>query len=301
MHPNIVTLNSKFRPAPTLRINDPTLPRGTDLWIKREDLLHPIISGNKWRKLKYILDHALTLGYRNVISMGGAYSNHLHALAYAGRELGIDTTGIIRGERPARTNATIKDLRNWGMSLHFVSRSAFRKLREYKQWDSDPGQYYQGYWIPEGGSSPLALAGLTEMVNDIPIDYQTIALACGTGVTLAGTVHALANDQCALGFAVLKGAEFLEKDVKNFLRTANASVSHPPEILHDFHFGGFAKRNQKLIGFMTDFERRNNIPLDPVYTGKLMYGVYQLINNQKLKNQRIIAIHTGGLQANRDD
>jgi len=299
VHPNIVTLNSKFRPGPTIRIDDPALPHGTDLWIKREDLLHPVISGNKWRKLKYILDHALKLGYRNIISMGGAYSNHLHALAFAGRELGLATTGIIRGERPEQPNTTMKDLQNWGMTLHFVSRTTFRKLRECKQWDSEPGQKYRGYWIPEGGSSPLALAGITEMVNDIPIEFQTIALACGTGVTLAGTISALVSDQFALGFAVLKGAGFLEKEVENLLRTTGKSVSQPAEILLDYHFGGFAKRNQKLIRFMTDFERRNNIPLDPVYTGKLMYGLYHLINNQKLKNQRIVAIHTGGLQANR--
>ncbi len=297
MHPDINQLDRIFCPAPTLRVDDPLLPSDTELWIKREDLLHPIISGNKWRKLKYVLNDALSLGFSHWVSMGGYRSNHLHALAFIGRELGLKTTGIIRGERPAQTNPTLQDIESWGMSLEFVSRSKFRQLREYKQWDSKPGKDYAGYWIPEGGSCPHALAGVTEMVDDVPVKFQTIALACGTGTTLAGVSCALSNRQNALGFGVLKNAGFLNEDVKKLLAQSGKSINKLPEIILDYHFGGFAKQTRSLTTFIADFESRTGIPLEPVYTGKMMYGLYDLITTQEhWRDQSIVAIHTGGLQ-----
>lgn len=300
MHPDIANLDRIFCPAPTVRIDDPILPRGTTLWIKREDLLHPIISGNKWRKLKYVVDHALSIGCNHLVSMGGLYSNHLHALAYIGRKLGLKTTGIIRGERPIQSNATLQDIESWGMSTVFVSRSLYRKLREYKQWDSKPGKRYRGYWIPEGGCCPRAMTGVMEMVDDIPIEFQTIALACGTGTTLAGVTGALNPQQNALGFAVLKNAGFLNEDVKNLVTKSGNTIDQLPEILLHYHFGGFAKQSPSLTAFISEFETRTGIPLESIYTGKMMYGLYDLITTQEnWQNQRIVAIHTGGLQGRR--
>ena len=194
------------------------LERGIELYLKRDDLLHPIISGNKWRKLKYILEHALSCGTHTIISMGGAYSNHLHALAYAGKILGIKTVGMIRGEQPQNLNATLNDLQTWGMRLIFVSRSEYRQLREYKQYDSLPQLKAGEYWLPEGGAMALALQGVAELVEEIDIEYDCLCVPCGTATTFAGLICATPQDKQILGFSALKGAGFLIEDINHFLR-----------------------------------------------------------------------------------
>ncbi len=268
-----------------------------DLKIKRDDLLHPIISGNKWRKLKYTLQNALSKGNEHLISMGGVYSNHLHALAYIGNKLNIKTTGLIRGEQPVEDNQTLADLKKWGMNLEFVSRGMFRELRKYRSHDADPAKKYNGFWIPEGGASHDALRGVAEILKEIELDFDTIALACGTGTTLAGIAKGLPSTKKALGFSALKGGGFLEKDIKKLLRTKgmpNWSVNF------DYHFGGFAKTNEELIAFIEEFESHNNIPLEPLYNGKMLFGLLDLIKNDRFKKgHKIIAIHTGGLQGHR--
>ncbi len=269
---------------------------GVNLWIKREDQLHPIISGNKWRKLKYILNDALEAGYDHLISMGGPWSNHLHALAWIGKELGLKTTGIIRGEMPEEKSSTLKDIEQWGMRLEFVSRSEFRGLRAYRDHDSPSSEKYNGYWIPEGGATQLALKGVSELLDDINAPFDTIALACGTGATLAGIATALPANKNVLGFAALKGAGFLRKEVNHLLESDLENWS----INLDYHFGGFAKTDHKLFTFMDDFEQETGIELEPIYTGKMMYGLFDLIKQGKFKkDHRIIAIHTGGLQGKR--
>ncbi len=268
------------------------------LHIKRDDLLHPIISGNKWRKLKYSLLHALNKEHQHLISMGGAYSNHLHALAYVGHKLKLKTTGLIRGEQPKKDNQTLSDLRQWGMELEFVSRGAFRELRKYRNYDSEPAKKYDGFWIPEGGASHEALPGVGEILKEIDMDFDTLTLACGTGTTLAGIAKALPGTKKVLGFSALKGGGFLEKDIKKLLHTKgmpNWSVNF------DYHFGGFAKSTDELISFMNEFQSHNNIPLEPLYNGKMLFGLFDLIKNNRFKKgHNIIAIHTGGLQGNRE-
>lgn len=267
------------------------------LHIKRDDLLHPIISGNKWRKLKYTLLHALTKGHEHLISMGGAYSNHLHALAYVGHKLNLKTTGLIRGEQPAEDNQTLADLKKWGMNLEFVTRGAFRDLRKYRNHDSEPAKKYDGFWIPEGGASHDALRGVGEIIKEIELDFDTLTLACGTGTTLAGIAKALPSTKKALGFSALKGGGFLEKDIKKLLHTKgmpNWSINF------DYHFGGFAKTTDELISFIEEFQSHNDIPLEPLYNGKMLFGLLDLIKNDRFKKgHTIIAIHTGGLQGNR--
>jgi 1-aminocyclopropane-1-carboxylate deaminase len=297
MHQELLKLEQSFGKWILTKIEDPFLELNeVSLWIKRDDLLHPIISGNKWRKLKYNLDHALSLGADTLISMGGAYSNHLHALAYVGSVIGLKTIGIIRGERPSPLTPTLLDMENWGMELCFVSRSDYRSYRNYKSWDDLPGIKPNEYWLPEGGANSLALKGVTELVNEIAIPYDTLCVACGTGATLAGLISAVSEKTRVLGFAALKNADFLQSDVQSFLNEGYDNWN----IFQDYHFGGFAKQNPGLTLFMAQFQRNTSIPLEPVYTGKMVYGLYDLIAKGYFNpGEQIIAVHTGGLQGNR--
>jgi 1-aminocyclopropane-1-carboxylate deaminase len=297
MHPELIKLEQSFQPSILTKVNDPLLEKHqVELWIKRDDLLHPIISGNKWRKLKYILNHALSLDAHTLISMGGAYSNHLHALAYIGNVLGLKTIGLIRGEPAASLTPSLLDMQHWGMELKFVSRSEYRLLRQYKHWADLPDLKPQQYWLPEGGAQTLALKGVAELVREIDMTYDTLCVPCGTGTTLAGLVNALDDNIEVIGFAALKNAGFLTVDV-------NALLPQPRANWHinlEYHFGGFAKTNAELLAFIDQFEAMTQIPLEPVYTGKMLYALYDLIQKSAFKpNQRIIAVHTGGLQGKR--
>jgi 1-aminocyclopropane-1-carboxylate deaminase len=297
MHPDLINLEHTLAKSVLTKIDDPFLENHqVNLWIKRDDLLHSVISGNKWRKLKYNLNHALSLGADTIISMGGAYSNHLHALAYTGKMLGLKTVGFIRGERSTSLTPALQDMENWGMELRFVSRSDYRQCRNYKRWQDLPGIKLYQYWLPEGGANNQALKGIAELADEIDIPYDTLCVACGTGATLAGLINAVPGQQSVLGFAALKNADFLRTDVQSML----PGEFHNWEIFLDYHFGGFAKLKPELALFMSDFEQKTSIPLEPVYTGKMLYGIYDLIAKGCFKpGQRIIALHTGGLQGKR--
>ncbi|MDP2097182.1 MAG: pyridoxal-phosphate dependent enzyme [Methylobacter sp.] len=297
MHPELIKLEKTFSPSILTKIDDPLLAsQRIELWMKRDDLLHPVISGNKWRKLKYIIDHALSLSADTLVSMGGAYSNHLHALAYVGKVLGLKTIGLVRGEQPPMLTPTLRDMQAWGMALKFVSRSDYRLLRHYKSWHDLPGLKPGQYWLPEGGAQRLALKGVAELVAEIDLRYDTICLPCGTGTTLAGIVEPAPEQVSVLGFAALKNAGFLAADVAALLPQCRNNW----QINLDYPFGGFAKTNTELTAFIEDFELKTRIPLEPVYTGKMMYALYDLIKKHHFKpGTRIITIHTGGLQGKR--
>ncbi|CAA9892752.1 1-aminocyclopropane-1-carboxylate deaminase [Candidatus Methylobacter favarea] len=297
MHPKLIKLETTFNKSVLAKINNAMLDYyGIELWMKRDDLLHPVISGNKWRKLKYSLDHALSLDVDTVISMGGAYSNHLHALAYAGNAIGLKTIGLIRGEQPETLTPTLMDMKNWGMKLKFVSRSEYRTLRQYQGSFDLPGLKPNQYWLPEGGAQALALKGLAELIAEIEVPHDVVCVSCGTGATLAGIIDAVPEDISVVGFAAFKNAGFLTDDITRLLsRNCNNW-----RINLDYHFGGFAKTTTELISFINEFELNTSIPLEPVYTGKMMYGLYDLLHRQYFKRgQRIIAVHTGGLQGKR--
>ena len=300
LHPRLSILERSFSASTLTPINDAELSRyDVELLIKRDDLLHPVISGNKWRKLKYCLNHALYLGADTLVSMGGAYSNHLHALAFAGKALGIKTVGLVRGEQPLVLNPTLHDLQNWGMELRFVSRSEYRQLRSYKSHDSLPGLKPGEYWLPEGGAMALALQGVAEAVAEINIAYDVLATACGTGTTLAGLLAATPPAVRVLGVAALKNAGFLLNDVQLLLATQQLTAENW-EIALDYHHGGFAKTTPDLLAFIRQFNENHGVQLEPVYTGKLMFAVFDLLRQGYFKpGQRIIALHTGGLQGNR--
>jgi len=295
MHPKLISLENQFARSILTKVSAPCLDREqVELWIKRDDLLHPIVSGNKWRKLKYILNHALSLGAIKIVSMGGAYSNHLHALAYIGYRLGIQTEGFIRGE--PQSNQTLSDLRRWGMHLHFVSRDDYRNLRQYKDCDSLPGIDTGAYWLPEGGSVDLALQGVAELVSEIDIPYDVVCCPCGTGTTLAGIIEAVRPGVQVIGFSALKGGSFLRHDVEALLTQSQNNW----DIITDYHFGGFARTKPELIEFIEQFLNENSVLLEPIYTGKMFYGIYDLIEKGYFPaGRRIVAIHTGGLQGNR--
>jgi 1-aminocyclopropane-1-carboxylate deaminase len=298
MHPALIKLENSFKPSILTKLGDPLLDEyQIELWIKRDDLLHPIISGNKWRKLKYSLDHALSLGSDTLISMGGTYSNHLHALAYAGKILGLKTKAFIRGEQPTTLTSTLIDIQNWGMELSFVSRSDYKLLRQYKNCHDLPALKRSQYWVPEGGAQILALKGVAELVNEIDITYNILCVPCGTGATLAGIINAAPEKASIWGFAALKNAAFLESDVASLLPKIS---SDNWKVNLDYHFGGFAKKSTELLDFIKNFEDKTGIPLESVYTGKMLFGIYDLITKHTFKpGQRIIAIHTGGLQGKR--
>lgn len=297
MHPELIRLEKTFKPSILTKIDDPLLTQyQIELWMKRDDLLHPVISGNKWRKLKFILDHALSLDADTIISMGGAYSNHLHALAHIGKVLGLKTIGFVRGEQPETLTPTLLDMKAWGMELKFVSRSEYRVLRQYKNRHDLPGLKPRQYWLTEGGAQILALKGVAELVAETRISYDTLCVPCGTGTTLAGIINAVPEQASVLGFAALKNADFLTAEVEAMLSQSRNNW----HINLDYHFGGFAKTNAGLNAFIEDFELKTAIPLEPIYTGKMMYAVYDLIKKHYFQpGQRIITVHTGGLQGKR--
>jgi len=300
VHKQLIVLEQKLGTSILNKIDEPYLKeQRIELWLKRDDLLHPVISGNKWRKLKYILDHALSLNSQKIISMGGAYSNHLHALAYVGNKLGIATAAKIRGEQPEVLNSTLSDLVSWGMALEFVSRSEYRQLRTFKDYDALPRLQVGEYWLPEGGAMDSALQGVAELVDELTVDYDVLCVPCGTATTLAGIINAVPEDKQVVGFSALKGASFLSADVLQMLKN-KPCLNKDWFIELDYHFGGFAKVSPALLDFINNFEQTHSIQLEPIYTGKMLYGIYALIKQGFFKpGQKIIAVHTGGLQGNR--
>jgi 1-aminocyclopropane-1-carboxylate deaminase len=300
LHPKLQILETQFSRSILTPINDAVLSeRQLQIFLKRDDLLHPIISGNKWRKLKYTLNNALENGANSLISMGGAYSNHLHALAFVGKSLGIKTQGYIRGEQPACFNPTLQDLQKWGMQLHFVSRSEYRQLRQFKHHDSLPDLKPGEYWLPEGGSTHLALQGVAEIIPEIETEFDVLMVACGTGTTLAGLIGSLPDHAQVLGVAALKGGVFLVKDVSNLL--AEQPTRAKWQILQDYHFGGFGKVTPALTAFMQQFKIQHALPLEPIYTAKTLFAFYDLVEQDYFKaGSRIVMLHTGGLQGWRE-
>jgi len=299
IHQRLQQLEQHFNLSTLQQLDEPLFTQyEVKVWVKRDDLLHPIISGNKWRKLKYCLNHALELNKDTLISMGGAYSNHLHALAYVGKLLNLKTRAFIRGERPKQLNPTLKDLLDWGMELNFVSRSDYRVLRAFKCFDALPDLKPNQYWLPEGGALEFALKGVGECVDEIKIEYDIICAPCGTGTTLAGIISAVPKEKQVLGFAALKGAGYLNDEIQQQL-PSNKKLPQW-QINLDYHFGGFAKTKPHLQRFMRTFEHKHNIPLETIYSGKMFYALYELIQQNTFKaGSKIIAIHTGGLQGKR--
>lgn len=265
----------------------------TELWIKREDLIHPFVSGNKFRKLKYNLLQAKAEKKDTILTFGGAFSNHIAAVAFAGKEHGFKTIGIIRGEELALKideNPTLKFAQNCGMKLEFITRATYRLKNEsnfLKELEQKQGDFYL---IPEGGTNELAVKGCEEILNEDDKKFDFICTCTGTGGTISGIINSVLLHQKVLGFPALK-EDFLQNEIRKFVKNNNW------ELISGYHFGGYAKVDENLIEFINSFYQNYNIPLDPVYTGKMVFGVIDLISKNYFPiNAKILMIHTGGLQ-----
>lgn len=267
--------------------------KGIALSIKREDLIHPLVSGNKFRKLKYNLAHAKAGSHQTLLTFGGAFSNHIAAVAAAGKAIGMQTIGIIRGEELSAKisdNPTLQFAKDCGMRLEFVNREVYRNKTDAAFIQNLHDQFGRFYLIPEGGTNEAAVLGCEEILAESDADFDFICCPVGTGGTISGLINSARPHQKILGFPALK-ADFLNEEIRKFARNQNW------DLVTGYHFGGYAKIDQDLIRFINRFYKETGIALDPVYTGKMIFGVMDLIRRDYFpEGSRILAIHTGGLQ-----
>lgn len=273
--------------SPLQQLKHPLL---SQLWIKRDDLIDPYISGNKWRKLKYLLEKAKKTNQHHLVTFGGAYSNHLLATAAATSKSGLKATAFVRGE--AIKNEMLMLCQLFGMQLIFVDRESYKNKKNLfeQHFDHDPDAFF----IDEGGASMEAVVGCAEIIQELPKDIDHIFCAAGTGTTAAGLLKGIQQQGLKTTLHVvpaLKGADFIAEEISNYLGNTNQLVLHT-----DYHFGGYAKTKPELIAFMKAFISKQGILIDPVYTAKMMYALYDLAEKGYFKkDQKIVAIHTGGL------
>ncbi|MBY0572158.1 MAG: pyridoxal-phosphate dependent enzyme [Undibacterium sp.] len=300
--------SSHASPLQCLSKPDCRLFPGVELWVKRDDLLHPQVSGNKFRKLKYPLQNVEA--HRGnfaptLISMGGPWSNHLHALAHAASLSGLSSMAFVRGLRAQgdELTATLKDCTALGMALQFVSREMYRRLRvEDLAWQElvsllPLSSTTEALWLPEGGRSSLALKGMAELVDELDFVPETLVVACGTGTSLAGLVAGMQGRGRVLGIACVQNAHYLRQDVSDLLLASGYPAYQNFEILTGFEHGGFAKAPLALRTFTQEFSLQTQLEIEPIYTAKMFYALHQLASkNFFTKNERIVAVHTGGLQ-----
>jgi 1-aminocyclopropane-1-carboxylate deaminase len=277
--------------SPIHQIHDPLFDeKGLEVFIKRDDLIHPLISGNKWRKLKYVLQQAQSENKTHLVTFGGAYSNHLLATAAAAAKFGFRSTGFVRGEEV--NNDTLFLCRLHGMDLLFIDRESYRDKRALfnKYFGDDPGALF----IDEGGASALGAKGCSELINELTDTYDHVFCACGTGTTAAGIINGINEhrlDTQFHGIPVLKNGEFLSDEIDKYLDKPADYNLHA-----EYHFGGYARTTDELVQFIKRFVASTGVLVDPVYTGKMLYAIYDLAaKNYFTKGSRILAIHTGGI------
>ncbi|MDR2987678.1 MAG: pyridoxal-phosphate dependent enzyme [Nocardiopsaceae bacterium] len=282
-------------PSALERLDDHRLHgAGIEVWLKRDDLIHPDLPGNKWRKLKYNLAEAERRGERTLLTFGGAYSNHIRAVAAAGRSCGFETIGVIRGEEHLPLNPSLAYAAERGMRLCYLDRGTYRRKMSAAVLADLRQRFGPVFLLPEGGTNELAARGCAEIPAEIGIDFDVICCPSGTGGTLAGITEGLGPGKRALGFAVLKGAEFLSRETANLQWRAFGHCSGNWQIDHSAHFGGFAKRTASLDAFIADFRTRHGLVLDWVYVAKMMYGVFSLAEAGGFApGSRVICVITG--------
>ena len=277
--------------SPVHQITNPLFAdKGLQVFIKRDDLIHPIISGNKWRKLKYILQQAQAENKTHLVTFGGAYSNHLLATAAAAAKFGFKATGIVRGEEVK--NDTLFLCRLHGMNLIFTDREAYRDKHALftKYFNGNPDAFF----IDEGGSSIAGAKGCSELVDELTEPYDHIFCACGTGTTAAGIINGLNRNKLNTKFnavPVFKNGDFIKEEIDKFLTEPTEYALHT-----GYHFGGYGKANEDLIAFIKQFVADTGILIEPVYTGKMLYAIYDLAAKDYFKpGDKILAIHSGGI------
>ena len=277
--------------SPVEQIQHPLFAeKGIEVFIKRDDLIHPLISGNKWRKLKYLLRKIEEEGKSRLVTFGGAWSNHLLATACAAAKFGLQSTGIVRGEEVE--NDVLFFCKLFGMKLIFVERESYRDKKALFEslFSNDPTAFF----IDEGGNSYEGTLGCAEIIDELPEVYDHIFSACGTGTTAAGIINGINKNRLKTrfhGIPVLKGGEFLRPDIEKYLDTTSGFEHHT-----NYHFSGYAKTTPELLQFIQQFSSTTGILIDPVYTGKMLYALFDLAEKDYFnKNDKVLAVHTGGL------
>lgn len=285
------------------KINHPLFEKHQlNVQVKRDDLIDNIISGNKWRKLKFNLKQLKSENYQGALTFGGSYSNHIHAFAFACKQHNIPSIGVIRGEEDYANNFTLSWARHWGMKCHFVDRKTYRRRFETGFLADLKALYPEYFIIPEGGSNSLAIPGVAEVITELnqQTEFDTILTPVGSGGTLAGLISGdsvtKSKQHKILGIAVLKQAEYLVHDIKSLL-TPEANKHNSWKLLTEYHRGGYAKFSAEDIGRLRDFNEITGITFEPVYSGKMVLAFLDLIEQNYFKQgERIILVHTGGLQ-----
>lgn len=277
----------------TIKNQNIILDGSISLVIKREDLIHPFVSGNKYRKLKYNLLQAKAEKHTKILTFGGAFSNHIAAAAFAGKENNFETIGVIRGDElwsETDKNPTLKFAKNCGMQFEFVSRETYRQKNDPSFLEYLKQKYGIFYQLPEGGTNQLAVKGCEEILTDIDTSFDYICCCIGTGGTIAGLINSADDNQKVLGFSALKG-DFLKNEISKFTEKKNW------QLINNYHFGGYGKTTPELIDFINYFNKNHQVLLDPIYTGKMIFGIIDLIKKGFFpNNSKILAIHTGGIQ-----
>lgn len=285
-------------PSPIQALHDSLFTqKEIEVWVKRDDLIHPIVSGNKWRKLHLNIQAFQNSNKKAIVTFGGSFSNHIAATAFACKHFNIPVIGIIRGEKPEQLSPTLQEAETNGMRLIFVSRE------NYKNKNLDFLDNLNDYYlIPEGGANELGVKGCEEIMIELSdFSFDFVCLPCGTATTISGIVHQLKDKQKAIGFPALKG-DFMKNELQSlYFKTYKEQPKKSNfEMINSYHFGGYAKINQGLKNFAASFFQQQQMELDLVYTAKMFYGFYDLVKNNFFpKGSKIVLIHTGGLQGNR--
>ena len=289
LQPDLITIDS---------IHLPEIPTSTTLDILRLDKIHPVVSGNKWFKLKYYLGEAQTKEKTALLTFGGAYSNHISAVAFAAKYVGLTSIGFIRGERPAALSSTLIAAEQNGMQLHFLSREAYNNKSNTSWLQSLSIEFPDALIIPEGGSGIEGERGSRDILSVTDsLSYSHIVCAVGTGTMFTGIVDGAGSHQQVIGIPVVKGMMHLPEGQRRFIMADKKKAE--PLWLTGYDFGGYAKKTPALIGFMNTFFERTGIPTDFVYTGKLLFGVMDLMKKGYFpSNAKVLVIHSGGLQGN---
>lgn len=287
------------QPLPIQNLEHPLLEeKSVQLAILRLDQVHTGVSGNKFFKLKYNLEEAKKLGKSTILTFGGAFSNHIYATASAAKPAGLRSIGIIRGEDVDAENPTLAHAKKMGMRLHFVDRESYRNKANPGFLAKLKERFGDFYLIPEGGTNELAIKGTREILTEAHSEYTHSCVSIGTGGTFAGLAASLGSHQTLIGFSSLKG-DFIYKEIESLFPKFNLQAKGRSRIETDFHFGGYGKHKPELIEFIGWFYGEFKIPLDPVYTGKMAFGVWDMIGKAHFpKDSKILMIHTGGLQGN---
>lgn len=291
----------RYFDTPIQEISDHLLAqKRLKVFVKREDMNHPFVAGNKWWKLKYNLQEAKTLGYSTVLTFGGAFSNHIYATAASMSEQSMKSIGIIRGEEVLPLNETLAFAQTRGMNLFYVSREEYRKKNERDFTAQLKRQFGDFYLIPEGGTNQLAVKGCAEFASEklLELDFDYLCLPVGTGGTMAGIIAGLSGKRHVLGFSVLKDGAFLRDEVKALVKEFSGRDFSNWHLMTEYHFGGYAKKTKELDEFISRMKVEQNLPLEFVYSGKMAAGVFDLISKNYFKpGSKILLLHTGGLRA----